>query len=374
MQHSAFFCLLYSSVLLFQTAFSTPIFFRRRLLQLLLFFSFFGRPPPKQPSIADTKRIHLNKPFIWLLLNNLILLPSCSFFLMLLSLFSLLVFWPDTVMHFHLHSQFIRLFSVSVLYARYSLLPPLLQWCLRRFLFRISLSLLSRCTDAKEWMWKKSATALHDIQRGAFTNLSLSLFIRCVLLDTLNLQTKPFVYASTASDDEWSKEHNATPTITVKKNQVAFYWEEAKKKEINKLNGQTHTRGHQYRGTTATTTENNPFTVEWTQKWSRIIKTANKLTHIHFGWFERRRLKLQMHLNFNDPKTQARFFVSFLVLKKILTDIGNGMKWKVKGKKQMRKCMLNHFDSFHWPNQTSTENIQLNCMHACLQINKNKLV
>lgn len=45
------------------------------------FFSFsFCRPPPKQPSIADTKRIHLNKPFIWLLLNNLILFPCLLFF------------------------------------------------------------------------------------------------------------------------------------------------------------------------------------------------------------------------------------------------------------------------------------------------------
>lgn len=41
----------------------------------------FGQPPPKQPSIADTKRIHLNKPFIWLLLNNLILFSSFFGFL-----------------------------------------------------------------------------------------------------------------------------------------------------------------------------------------------------------------------------------------------------------------------------------------------------
>lgn len=71
-------CVLFSLVLLLSCSRCVTFFYVPLLLLLLLLLMLFsfGRPPPKQPSIADTKRIHLNKPFIWLLLNNLILFPS----------------------------------------------------------------------------------------------------------------------------------------------------------------------------------------------------------------------------------------------------------------------------------------------------------
>lgn len=149
-------CVLFSLVLLLSCSRCVTFFYVPLLLLLLLLLLFsFGRPPPKQPSIADTKRIHLNKPFIWLLLNNLILFPSFlgSFFL---------VFLSDTVMHFHLHSQFAFIVCAAMclypifLYSTYSMH---VQWLKRR---RKKL----HCIGIHKMMHKK---------RDAFIHLSFSL-------------------------------------------------------------------------------------------------------------------------------------------------------------------------------------------------------
>lgn len=126
---------------------------------LLLCFS-FGRPPPKQPSIADTKRIHLNKPFIWLLLNNLILFPS---------FFGFLVFCRIQLCT----SICIRFRLLCVLQCVYADFPLCSAWKIKK---------------------KLTNTRIYIEQISGIETLSfIYLSGHCCLLDTLNLRTKPFV-------------------------------------------------------------------------------------------------------------------------------------------------------------------------------------
>lgn len=79
-------------------------------------------------------------------------------------------------MHFHLHSQFIRLFFVSAMYMfAADATSTVALVFIPIFVLNLSLSARDAPTQ-RNLCEKKPATALHDIQRDAFTNSSLSLF------------------------------------------------------------------------------------------------------------------------------------------------------------------------------------------------------